>query len=165
MVRRGSAHRRRGARPAPHTDSSPLFIHFGSQNTGPNAGVAVRSQYQRGKRALMARFVRANFSSYNSLGMPTLDGEEAWLNVDQIVHIEEHLGNNLLRRHQNGGEAPEQHYPCLLITTSDGRERLISLGITASVEDGAAVLESGLSDIVGGAPRDKTDSDTRMPKC
>jgi hypothetical protein len=98
----------------------------------------------------MARFVHAHFSTYDSLGMPTLDGEEAWLNVDQIIHIEEHLGNNLLRRYSDRGAAPEQHYPCLLITTSDGRERLISLGIAASVEDGTAALKYGLVDIVGG---------------
>jgi hypothetical protein len=97
----------------------------------------------------MARFVRAKLSTYDSLGMPTLDGEEAWLNVDQIIHIEEHLGNNLLRRYQHDGAAPEQHYPCLLVTTSDGRERLISLGIAASVEDGTAALQSGLSNIIG----------------
>jgi hypothetical protein len=113
----------------------------------------------------MARFIRANLSTYDSLGMPTLDGEQAWLNVDQIIHIEEHLGNNVLRRYQNGGAAPEQHYPCLLITTSDGRERLISLGIAASVEDGIAALAFGLSNIVGDDHRDKTDSDTRMKKC
>jgi hypothetical protein len=111
----------------------------------------------------MARFIRANFSTYDSLGMPTLDGEEAWLNVDQIIHIEEHLGNNLLRRYQNGAAAPEQHYPCLLIATSDGRERLLSLGIAPSVDDGAAALKSGLSDIVGGG--DETDADTRTQGC
>jgi hypothetical protein len=97
----------------------------------------------------MARFIRANFGTYDSLGMPTLDGEEGWLNVDQIIHIEEHLGNNLLRRCQNGVAAPEQHYPCLLITTSDGRERLVSLGIAASAEDGTAALKFGLSNIIG----------------
>jgi hypothetical protein len=96
----------------------------------------------------MARFIRANFSTYDSLGMPTLDGEDAWLNVDQIIHVEEHLGNNLLRRYQNGAAAPEQHYPCLLITTSDGRERLVSLGITSSAEDGAAALKLEVCKIV-----------------
>lgn len=98
----------------------------------------------------MARFIRVYFSTYDADGFPVIPGDDRWLNIDHIVHIEEHLGNNLFRRFQLGETAPEQFYPCLLITTTDRRERLISLGITATAEEATAALETALKEIITG---------------
>ena len=98
----------------------------------------------------MACFIRVDFASYDADGFPVTPGDDRWLNVDHIVHIEEHLGNNLFRRFQTDDNTPEQYYPCLLITTTDRRERLISLGIKATAEDATEALEEALKEIITG---------------
>ena len=103
----------------------------------------------------MTRFIRVDFSTYDADGFPVTPGDDRWLNVDHIVHIEEHLGNNLFRRFQLRAATPEQYYPCLLITTTDRRQRLISLGITATAEEATAALETALKEIITGH-RDST---------
>lgn len=94
----------------------------------------------------MARFIRVTLGAYDSLGIPTVE-DESWLNIYQIVRIDEHLGNNLFRRRRLGGGMPEQHYPCLLVTTADGRELLISLGTADNQTEAAAMLAAGLHEI------------------
>ena len=98
----------------------------------------------------MTRFIRVDFASYDVDGLPVTCGDDRWLNVDHIVHIEEHLGNNLFRRFHLGDNTPEQYYPCLLITTTDRHERLISLGIRGTAEEATQALEEALKEIITG---------------
>ena len=98
----------------------------------------------------MTRFIRVNLASYDADGFPVTCDDDRWLNVDHIVHIEEHLGNNLFRRFQLDDKTADQYYPCLLITTTDRRERLIFLGIRATAEDATEALEEALKEIVIG---------------
>jgi len=89
----------------------------------------------------MAQFIKLKVTEYDDDGAPAIDVDEQWINIDQITHIEEHLGNNLIRRHAMGGWMPEEHYPCLLITTSDGRNHLATLGTYSDSESGMEVLD------------------------
>jgi hypothetical protein len=97
-----------------------------------------------------------------------VSGDDRWLNVDHIVHIQQHLGNNLFRRFQLGRTTPEQHYPCLLVTTTDRRDRLIFLGITATAEDATTALDAGMKQIVAehlhtSSDRCNQTDDARVP--
>jgi len=88
----------------------------------------------------VAHFIHITISEYDPDGTPVPDSRQHWLNTDHITQIEEHLGNNLVRRHRLQNQLPEQHYPCLLITTSDGTTRLISLGTTPTQHAGTIAL-------------------------
>lgn len=106
----------------------------------------------------MARFVQIAFTEYDARGIPAPDSGLQWLNIDQIVRIEEHLGNNLARRYQLDNTIPEQHYPCLLITTTDGHHHLASLGVTASQHEAVEAIREKLAVLVGGSPDNQTTS-------
>ena len=106
----------------------------------------------------MARFIQIAFTEYDARGIPAPDNGLQWLNADQIVRIEEHLGNNLARRHRLEGAIPEQHYPCLLITTTDGHHHLASLGVTASQHEAVEAIRDRLATLVGGSPDNQTTS-------
>jgi len=109
----------------------------------------------------VARFVQIAFTEYDTYGIPAPDSGLQWLNTDHIVRIEEHLGNNLARRHQLDNAIPEQHYPCLLITTTDGRNHLASLGTTRTQNEAVEAIRNMLPTLVGGSPDNQTT--TRKP--
>lgn len=97
----------------------------------------------------MAHFIKLSIGEYDDNGSPAIGADDQWINVDQITHIEEHLGNNLFRRHSlNGAIAPE-HYPCLYITSSDGKSRLASLGTYPDPTSAAESIERFLPLLVG----------------
>jgi hypothetical protein len=117
-----------------------------------------RCEYSTHTGGPMARFIQIALTEYDARGIPAPDSGLQWLNTDQIVRIEEHLGNNLARRHQLEGAIPEQHYPCLLITTTDGHHHLASLGVTASQHEAVEAIRDRLATLVGGSPDNQTTS-------
>jgi hypothetical protein len=112
----------------------------------------------------MAHFVQIAFTEYDARGIPAPDSGLQWLNTDQIVRVEEHLGNNLARRHQLDNAIPEQHYPCLLITTTDGHHHLASLGTTATQQKAVEAIRDMLPTLVGGSPDNRTTTRKTVPK-
>ena len=104
----------------------------------------------------MSRFEKLAITEYDDQGQPAIGGDDQWLNIDAITHIEEHLGNNLFRRHPS---ETEEHYPCLLITSADGKARLVSLGTTPTARAGMERLERFLLHL-GVGPRPAPE-DTR----
>ena len=62
-----------------------------------------------------------------------LRADDIWINLDQVVSIEEHLGSNSFDRAVRAEHAPEEHYPCVQLSTADGRHHLVPLGTSVSV--------------------------------
>ena len=73
----------------------------------------------------MAHFIKLAITEYDQDGAPAIGADDEWVNIEQITHISEHLGNNLFRRHTLEDRIPPEHYPCVLITSSEGQERLV----------------------------------------
>ena len=97
----------------------------------------------------MAHFIKLAITEYDDEGAPAIGADDEWVNIDQITHIQEQLGNNLFRRHTLENLIPPEHYPCLLITSSDGQERLVSLGVYPDTASGMAAISRFLPLIVG----------------
>ena len=97
----------------------------------------------------MAHFIKLAITEYDQDGAPAIGADDEWVNIEQITHMSEHLGNNLFRRHTLKNRIPPEHYPCLLITSSDGQERLVSLGVYPDAVSGAAAMDRFLPLIVG----------------
>ncbi|MBG6240100.1 hypothetical protein IWX78_003095 [Mycetocola sp. CAN_C7] len=87
----------------------------------------------------MSNFVKLVITEYDSDGRPAIGADDQWLNIDAVTHVEEHLGNNLFSR---GPGEREEHYPCLLITSADGKDRLVSLGATPDPTSGMQRIEN-----------------------
>jgi hypothetical protein len=97
----------------------------------------------------MGRFVRLASAEYSPAGVPEPTGEVRWVNTAQIVSLEEHMGNNLFPRFRAGGRMPAEYCPCLLVSTADGRDRLVGLGTTATAGEGAARLAAAVAALTG----------------
>ena len=79
--------------------------------------------------ALAVHFIKLAVTVYESNGArPAIGADDKWINLDQVVAIEEHLGSNSFERGVRDGLDPEEHYPCVQLTTADGAKHLVSLG-------------------------------------
>lgn len=74
-------------------------------------------------------FIKLAVTVYESNGArPAIGADDKWINLDQVVAIEEHLGSNSFERGVRDGLDPEEHYPCVQLTTADGAKHLVPLG-------------------------------------
>ncbi len=97
----------------------------------------------------MADLIQLAITTYDAHGKPFPGGDDQLVNLDQVDHIEQHLGNNLFRRHRLGGTMPAEHYPCLQLTMHSGRKYLASLGTFPTAEAGLAALEAFMPALLG----------------
>ena len=100
----------------------------------------------------MAHFIKLAVTRYDDRGEPSIGADDYWINLDQITAIEEHLGNNLFHKHNLDEHIATEHYPCLLITSSDGHQRLTSLGTYPDVSSARRALDTFLPALVDVPP-------------
>ena len=58
--------------------------------------------------------------------VPAIGADDIWINRDQIVAIEEHIGSNTFDPHIDASRA--EHYPCLQLVMSNSDRYLVPLG-------------------------------------
>ncbi len=110
----------------------------------------------------MAHFIKLAITEYDDNGAPAFGADDEWVNIEQITHIQEHLGNNLFRRHTLQNRISAEHYPCLLITSADGQERLVSLGVYPDAASGTAAIDRFLPLIVGQTGKEMGDEELTL---
>jgi len=106
------------------------------------------------------RFLKLAFTTYgHDRSRPIIGADDVWINLDHVVSIEEQLDSNTFADAVREGIAPEEHYPCLELTTSNGSTHLVSLGVYPDQASGFATLTRFMPLLLGG-----TGSDTQLPE-
>jgi hypothetical protein len=87
------------------------------------------------------RFLKLAITTYgHDHSRPIIGADDVWINLDQVVSIEEQLDSNTFADAVREGIAPEEHYPCVELTTSNGSRHLVSLGVYPDQASGFAAL-------------------------
>ena len=74
-------------------------------------------------------FIKLAVTHYESNGArPATGADDMWINIDQVVSIEEQLGSNSFEKSVRAHLAAEEHYPCVQLNTADGERHLVPLG-------------------------------------
>jgi hypothetical protein len=105
-------------------------------------------------------FIKLATTHYETNGArPAIGADDIWINLDQVVSIEEHLGSNSFDPTVHAGHAPVEHYPCVQITTADGHQHLVPLGTYAdqlealeAINNFIPLLVAGPADVLYGMP-------------
>ncbi|TFD27001.1 hypothetical protein [Cryobacterium cryoconiti] len=93
---------------------------------------------------------------------PVVGADDIWVNLDQVVSIQEQLGSNTFADAVRLGITAEEHYPCLNLTLSSGDTHLVSLGVYPDQEAGFDALARFLPALLGGGGQDDVDPLERM---
>ncbi|KGJ79292.1 hypothetical protein GY21_05750 [Cryobacterium roopkundense] len=105
------------------------------------------------------RYLKLAVTTYgHDRSRPTIGADDIWINLDQVVSIEEQLDSNTFTDAVREGIAPEEHYPCAELTTSNGSTHLVSLGVYPTQAAGFAALTRFMPLLLQGG----TDADTRL---
>ncbi|MBG6060091.1 hypothetical protein RCH16_003548 [Cryobacterium sp. MP_M5] len=93
---------------------------------------------------------------------PVACADDIWVNLDQIVSIQEQLDSNTFADAVRMGITAEEHYPCLELTLSNGDTHLVSLGVYPDQAAGFEALARFLPALLGGRGPDDMDQLERM---
>jgi len=97
-------------------------------------------------------FIKLALTQYETNGArPAIGADDKWINLDQVVIIEEHLGSNSFDASVRAGIAAVEHYPCIQLTMSDGQTHLVSLGITTTQMTGMEAITNFMPILVSPA--------------
>ncbi|MDJ0379086.1 hypothetical protein [Cryobacterium sp. PH31-L1] len=98
------------------------------------------------------RFLKLAVTTYgHDRSRPIIGADDIWINLDQVVLIEEQLDSNTFADAVREGIAPEEHYPCVELTTSNGSTHLVSLGVCADQSSGFVALTRFIPLLLGGS--------------
>jgi hypothetical protein len=87
------------------------------------------------------RFLKLAVTTYgHDRSRPIIGADDVWINLDQVVSIEEQLDSNTFADAVREGIAAEEHYPCVELTTSNGITHLVSLGVYPDQASGFSAL-------------------------
>ena len=101
------------------------------------------------------RFLKLAVTAYgHDRTRPVIGADDIWINLDQVVSIEEQLDSNSFADAVREGIAPEEHYPCVELTTSNGSTHLVSLGVYPDQASGFAALTRFTPLLLGGIDDD-----------
>ena len=93
---------------------------------------------------------------------PVAGADDIWVNLDQVVSIQEQLDSNSFADAVRMGIAVEEHYPCLELTLSSGDTHLVSLGVYPDQAAGFDALARFLPALLGGGGPDSVDPLERL---
>ena len=112
-------------------------------------------------------FIKLAITQYETNGArPAIGADDKWINLDQVVIMEEHLGSNSFDASVRAGIAAVEHYPCIQLTMSDGQTHLVSLGITTTQAAGMEAIANLIPILVSPQCRALTDPSTPpFPQC
>ena len=103
-------------------------------------------------------FIKLALTQYETNGArPAIGADDKWINLDQVVIMEEHLGSNSFDASVRAGIAAVEHYPCIQLTMSDGQTHLVSLGLTTTQAAGMEAIGNLISIFVSLQCRALTD--------
>ena len=103
-------------------------------------------------------FIKLPLTQYETNGArPAIGADDKWINLDQVVIMEEHLGSNSFDASVRAGIAAVEHYPCIQLTMSDGQTHLVSLGITTTQAAGMEAIANLISIFVSSQCRALSD--------
>jgi len=88
---------------------------------------------------------------------PMIGADDIWINLDQVVSIQEQLGSNTFTDAVRAGIMPKEFYPCVELTTSHGGTHLISLGVYSDQASGFTALTRFLPLLVRGNSDDDAE--------
>ena len=101
------------------------------------------------------RFLKLAVITYgHDRSRPIIGADDVWINLDQVVTIEEQLDSNTFTDAVREGIAPEEHYPCVALTTSNGSTHLVSLGVYPDQAGGFAALTRFMPLLIDGSDDD-----------
>ncbi|MDJ0379149.1 hypothetical protein [Cryobacterium sp. PH31-L1] len=110
------------------------------------------------------RFLKLAVTTYgHDRTRPVIGADDVWINLDQVVSIEEQLDSNTFADAVREGIAPEEHYPCVELTTSNGSTHLVSLGVYPDQASGFAALTRFMPLLLDGIG-DDGDEDVQLAK-
>ena len=92
---------------------------------------------------------------------PAIGADHKWINLDQVVIMEEHLGSNSFDASVRAGIAAVEHYPCIQLNMSDGQTHLVSLGITTTQAAGMEAIANLIPSLV--SPQCRASTDLSIP--
>jgi hypothetical protein len=76
------------------------------------------------------RFIKLAVTTYeHDRTRPVVGVDDVWINLDQVVSIQEQLDSNTFADAVRMGITPEEHYPCLELSMSNSTTHLVSLGV------------------------------------
>jgi len=79
------------------------------------------------------RFIKLAVTTYeHDRDRPTIGADDIWINLDQVVSIQEQLDSNTFADAVRMGITPEEHYPGVELSMSNGTTHLVSLGVYAT---------------------------------
>ena len=112
-------------------------------------------------------FIKLAITQYETNGArPAIGADDKWINLDQVVIMEEHLGSNSFDAGVRAGIAAVEHYPCIQLTMSDGQTHLVSLGITTTQAAGMEAIANLIPSLVSPQCRASTDPSIPLfPQC
>ena len=101
------------------------------------------------------RFLKLAVTTYgHDRSRPIIGADDVWINLDQVVTIEEQLDSNTFADAVREGIASEEHYPCVELTTSNGSTHLMSLGVYPDQAGGFAALTRFMPLLLDGSDDD-----------
>jgi len=101
------------------------------------------------------RFLKLAVTTYgHDRTRPIIGADDVWINLDQVVSIEEQLDSNTFADVVREGIAPEEHYPCVELTTSNGSTQLVSLGVYPDQASAFAALTRFVPLLLGDSEND-----------
>ncbi|MGO4785159.1 hypothetical protein [Cryobacterium sp. W22_MBD10_FK3] len=78
-------------------------------------------------------FIKLAVTTYeHDRSRPAIGADDVWINLDQVVTIQEQLDSNTFADAVRMGITPEEHYPCVELSMSNGTTHLVSLGVYAT---------------------------------
>ena len=108
------------------------------------------------------RFLKLAVTTYgHDRSRPIIGADDIWINLDQVVSIEEQLDSNTFADAVREGIMPEEHYPCVELTTSNGSTHLVSLGVCPDQAGGFAALTRFIPLLLG-ASSDGSDDNAAL---
>ncbi|MDJ0336551.1 hypothetical protein QMG83_15085 [Salinibacterium sp. G-O1] len=60
---------------------------------------------------------------------PQIGADDTWINLEQVVSVEERLGSNTFDEAVLAGSKTEEFYPCVLLHTTDSHSHLVPIGV------------------------------------
>ncbi|WP_104080984.1 hypothetical protein [Cryobacterium sp. Y11] len=109
------------------------------------------------------RFLKLAVTTYgHDRSRPIIGADDVWINLDQVVSIDEQLDSNTFADAVREGFAAEEHYPCVELTTSNGSTHLVSLGVYPDQAGGFAALTRFMPLLLGSGSGSGSDEDAQL---
>ncbi|ANP74816.1 hypothetical protein [Cryobacterium arcticum] len=96
------------------------------------------------------RFIKLAVTTYeHDRTRPVVGVDDVWINLDQVVSIQEQLDSNTFADAVRMGITPEEHYPCVELSMANGTTHLVSLGVYGTQAAGFDAIARFMPALIG----------------